>query len=281
MKTLVESIRENCNAIVMETFQSSIARDVIFGTIKGSYEKKNLGRDFLWDQITDADFEELNPEEARKLAYKRDSNECIFWIDGDNDAAFLSWGNYTFRKLDIGYNRREIKSVKAISELSIKAYVLKDAEKFSTREIRKQRQDAKQNALALKENDKIREENINRYRTIINSNKLNNTADTATLMAKLESATQAYEETMKDLRSIDEENMRQRLSAMKELNNLYYNIIAKLDDVAMYKEWVAGGDAEEDSTARWSKEAIKYAKEFDEKIQTLYKKIDYWKGKLA
>lgn len=281
MKTLVDFIKESREEVVLETFQSSIARDVIFGTIKGSYEKKNLGRDFLWDQITDADFEELNPEEARKLAYKRDSNECIFWIDRDNDAAFLSWGNYMFRKLDVEYNRREIKTVKAISELSIKAYVLKDAEKFSTREIRKQRQEAKQNALALKENDKIREENLNKYRTIINSNKLNNTADTATLMAKLESATQTFEEAMKEFRSVDEENMRQRLSAMKELNSLYFVIISKLDDVAMFKEWVAGGNAKEDSTARWSKEAIKYAKEFDEKIQTLYKRIDFWKGKLA
>lgn len=279
MKTLVESIRENCNAIVLETFQSSIARDVIFGTMKGWY-KKDLGRDFLWDQITDADFEELTSEEARKLAYKRDSNECIFWIDRNNNAAFLSWGNYTFRKLCADYIIKQNKTVKAISELSTKAYVLKDAEKFSTREIRKQRQEAKQNALALKENDEIREENINRYRTIINSNKLNNTANTATLMAKLESATQTYEEAMKDLRSIDEENMRQRLTAMKELNSLYANIISRLDDVAMYKEWAGDGDASE-YTARWSKEAIRYAKEFDEEIQKLYKRIDYWKGKLA
>lgn len=280
MKTLVESIRENCNAIVLETFQSSIARDVIFGTMKGWY-KKDLGRDFLWDQITDADFEELTSEEARKLAYKRDSNECIFWIDRNNNAAFLSWGNYTFRKLCADYIIKQNKTVKAISELSTKAYVLKDAEKFSTREIRKQRQEAKQNALALKENDEIREENINRYRTIINSNKLNNTANTATLMAKLESATQTYEEAMKDLRSIDEENMRQRLTAMKELNSLYANIISRLDDVAMYKEWAGNGDASEYNTARWSKEAIQYAKEFDEEIQKLYKRIDYWKGKLA
>lgn len=280
MKTLVDFIKESREEVVLETFQSSIARDVIFGTMKGWY-KKDLGRDFLWDQITDADFEELNPEEARKLAYKRDSNECIFWIDKENDAAFLSWGNYMFRKLDFRYDRREIKTVKAISELSIKAYVLKDAEKFSTREIRKQRQEAKQNALALKENDEIREENLNRYRTIINSNKLNNTANTATLMAKLESATQTFEEAMKEFRSVDEENMRQRLSAMKELNSLYSAIISKLDDVAMYKEWAADGSAREYNTARWSKEAIQYAKEFDEKIQKLYTRIDFWKGKLA
>ena len=280
MKTLVESIRENCNAIVMETFQSSIARDVIFGTMKGWY-KKDLGRDFVWDQITDADFEELNPEEARKLAYKRDSGACIFWIDSDGEAAFLSWGNYMFRKLCSEYNRSKIKTVKAISELSTKAYVLKDSEKFSTREIRKQRQEAKQNALALKENDEVKEENLNRYRTIINSKKLNDTANTATLMAKLESATQAYEEAMKEFRSVDEENMRQRLTAMKELNNLYSNIITKLDDVAMYKEWSDKGNAEEDSTARWTKAAIEMAKEFDEKIQRLYTRIDLWKGKLA
>ena len=59
-------------------------------------------------------------------------------------------------------------------------------------------------------------------------------------MAKLESVTQAYEEAMKDLRSVDEENMCERLSAMRDLNILYSNIIAKLDDVALYKEWVAG-----------------------------------------
>lgn len=280
MKTFVEHLNESLEQAVLETFQSSIARDVIFGKMKGWY-KKDLGRDFLWDQITDADFEELTPEEARKLAYKRDSNANIYWIDVDGEPVFMSWGNYMFRKLCAEYRMNQIKNVKAISELAAKAYVLKDAEKFSTREIRKQRQEAKQNALALKENDKIREENINRYQTIINSKKLNNTANTATLMAKLESATQAYEEAMKDLRSVDEENMRQRLSAMKDLNILYSNIIAKLDDVALYKEWTASGDAEEDSTARWSKAAVEMAKEFDEKIQKLYKKIDFWKGKLA
>lgn len=281
MKTFVEHLNESLERAVLETFQSSIARDVIFGTMKGWY-KKDLGKDFLWDQITDADFEELTPEEARKLAYKRDSNECIFWIDGDNHAAFVSWGNYMFRKLDGRYNMREVRSVKTISTIVIKAYVLKDAEKFSTREIRKQRQEAKRNALALKENDEIREENINRYRTIINNNQINKTANTATLMAKLESVTQAYEEAMKEYRSVDEENMRLRLSAMIELNTLYSNIIVKLDDVAMYKEWANDPDGNDpSSSSRWSKEALKYAKLFDERIQELYNRITYWNGKLA
>ena len=280
MKTFVEHLNESLEQTLLETFQSSIARDVIFGTMKGWY-KKDLGRDFLWDQITDADFEELNPEEARKLAYKRDSNECIFWIDRDGEAAFISYGNYMFRKLCAGYKMNQIKTVKAISELAAKAYVLKDYEKLSTREIRKQRQEAKQNALALKENDKVKEENLNRYRTIINSKKLNDTANTAALMAKLDAATQTYEEAMKEFRSVDEENMRQRVSAMIEVNKVYASMLAKLDDIAIYKGWIEDGDAEEDSTARWSKEALKYAKEFDAWIDELNKKITYWKGKLA
>lgn len=175
MKDLKEHITDAILANLVESITSPKLVDVFTYNGKLAYQFKQwLSRGMQWDKITDEDIVELSPEEARNIAYKRNSNDYILWLDGEGKFMAKTVGNYLVLFEPINYNMKNQyhrNTVNSISNLASKAYLI--PEKFDTREMRRIREEQKRGALALMDDAQVAKDNLRRYRDILNNKKIN------------------------------------------------------------------------------------------------------------
>lgn len=283
MKSLASFVNENMSTSVCESFAAPTAQK-IFDALKMKWEQKSLGITLQWDKIPEECFHEITPEEGKKLAYQRNSVADIFWFY-KGELTFRSYGNFSWRMYGVNRYAGRIKSVKKISEISDSAIWVEDAEKYSTNALRKERAEQKKGALALKAAEDVKNENIERYQTAVALIKLEKSANEATMVAKLNTATEEYTQAVSDLVSHEAETLHMRVSAIEEINRIYSNIVWQIEDLTRRKDQSersrrTGRDSY-DTTSRYMNNIVEQAKLIDQQIQTMRDKIAYWKGKLA
>ena len=283
MKSLSTYVNEGLSLNMFESFEAPTAQR-IFDGLAAKWQQKDLGRTLQWDKIPEEAFEEMTPEEARKLAYQRNSTADIFWFDG-NELIYRSYANFSWHQF-CGYRRYgKVKTVKRISEVATTAILLKDSEKYSTTALRKDRAEQKANALALKSAEDVRKENLERYNSAIAEVKLEKSANEATIVAKLNAATEEYTQAVSDMISHDAETLSVRVKAIEEVNKLYSNVVWNIEELTRHKENSEHarrkGYGTYDTTSNYMNNLVEQSKIIDEQIQVMRDKIAYWRGKLA
>ena len=283
MKSLATFVNENMSCAVCEEFAAPSAQK-IFNGIGRKYEQKALGITLQWDKIPEECFHEITPEEGKKLAYQRNSTADIFWFE-DDKVTFRSYGNFSWHIYGSTRFYGRVKSVKKISEISDSAIWIENSEKYSTNALRKERAEQKQGALALKAAEDVKNENIERYQKALALIKLEKSADEATMVAKLNIATEEYTQAVSDLVSHEAETLHMRVSAIEEINKIYSNIVWQIEDLTRRKETSERsrkrGLEGYDTTSKYMNNIIEQAKLIDKQIENMRAKIAYWKGKLA
>lgn len=147
-------------AVINESYGSNTLA-ILFKNTR--YLPSYVKHELKWDKITDSDIEIMSPKDAAKLAYKdlkksSFTSQFIIWVDDSDEIVAVTDGLYIYYGYKIG------KSVRTISKAYIKeAIVIKDANRFSTVELKQTRRQQKQGALALKDDVDIAYENRKRY----------------------------------------------------------------------------------------------------------------------
>lgn len=284
MKSLSVYVNESLERSLFESFEAPSAQK-IFNGIKRKWYQKALGVTLQWDKIPEECFRELTPEEAKRIAYQRNSTADIFWFDENGDVLFRSYGNFSWTAFYYDKYFGKVKSVKRISELSASAIMIENSEKYSTSTLRKERAEQKRGAIALKAAEDVKNENIERYQTAVALIKLEKSADEATMVAKLNTATEEYTQAVSDLVSHEAETLAMRVSAIEEINKIYSNIVWQIEELTRRKEQSEtsrkSGLGGYDTTSRYMNTIIEQAKLIDEQIKHMRDRIAFWKGKLA
>jgi hypothetical protein len=283
MKSLATFVNEGMSTSLFETFSAPTAQK-IFDAMKMKWEQKSLGVTLQWDKIPEECFHEITPEEGKKLAYQRNSIADIFWFS-NGELTFRTYGNFSWHMYGVNPRAGRIKSVKKISEISDSAIWIENAEKYSTNALRKERAEQKQGALALKAAEDVKNENIERYQKAVALIKLEKSADEATMVAKLNIATEEYTQAVSDLVSHEAETLHMRVSAIEEINEIYSNIVWQIEDLTRRKETSERsrkrGLEGYNTTSKYMNNIIEQAKLIDKQIENMRAKIAYWRGKLA
>lgn len=234
MKPLHQFINEAMiECPVFESFGSTIVGEILSKLKKSLYESKNLLSMFKWDEITDDDIEKVTPEEARKLAYKKDSNAVILWISSDNELLADTVGHYSIvlhsKANDIGLWWDNCKTVRKLASNADYAIVIKDPDKFSTAKLRELRREMKRDALAFKTEEQVKEENMKKFEKMKQQMILDKDANSATLEAKFEKAKAIYDECATAIENI--EILKDKVKYFGELNDKFLNLLGCFEDI--------------------------------------------------
>lgn len=209
IKTFTEYLNEN--EILNESFKAEFFKELStnqkFKNVLKSRDKYTIA----WDKIQDSDLIEMTPRDALKLTKSRSNNHektIVFWFD-ENDVLLgtscLDWiapdSTYIFTS-----SRRSSKllygTVTTISRASTKAIVIdpNSMERLSTKELRSERWNSKQDAVAFKYACEIAEDNRKRYSDIIATNKVKNKIpDFKIYYDKIEEINVKYQEIFTEL----------------------------------------------------------------------------------
>lgn len=248
MKNLTEYIAEAFDSTLLtESIASQKVRDVFTekdGKLNYYFTNRYggmLAREMQWDKLTDADVEEMSTEEARKLAYKKDSDAYILWLDAKGKFQARTMGNYMIL-MDRSLDRWVRKTVKSVSMACDRALVVKEPDKFQTREIRMERTKQKQGALALMSAADVAKQNIERYKDLLRQKQLQefNLGDVvaqveavlkkyAQMVANISSnlvATNDYKQVTRDLDDIE--------SDMQKIMSVFKQVISRKADYDRY-----------------------------------------------
>ena len=219
MKSLSTFVNESINSSILESFGSAGIGST-FKNLKGGLDRWAMSY-FAWDKITDEDYEFVTPDEAKRMAYKRDSGDVFIWFEGsrwsegnefkENDRPVcFSIGTYMIQFFNhsvsghYGTGRRGNKySVKNLAENADKVILIKDPNRFITHELKRARREAKENALALKDCYTIAKENQERYKKLLAEKSLERDANTATIDARIKAITDEYTEFITDITSLE------------------------------------------------------------------------------
>lgn len=248
MKNLTEHIAEAFGlSMLTESIASQKVRDVFTdkdGKLNYYFTNRyggTIAREMQWDKLTDADVEEMSTEEARKLAYKKDSDAYILWLDANGKFQARSFGNYMIL-MDSGLSRWVRNTVKSVSMACDHALVVKDPDKFQTREIRSERTRQKQGALALMSAADVAKQNIERYKDLLRQKQLQefNMGDVvsqveavlkkyAQMVANISSnlvSTNDYKQVTRDLDDIE--------SDLQKIMSVFKRVISRKADYDQY-----------------------------------------------
>ena len=178
----LENLTDKIAEKVFESFGSEKLADVFRnrnGKITGLFGV--IGREMQWDKILDDDIEEMSTEDARKLAYKKNSDDYIVWLDNEGKFLGRSIGNFWVFIPYTPYTRNIRNTVKSLSISADKALVIKDPSRFDTRDLRRQRNEQKRGALALMDDAQVLKDNLKRYKEVIDDHRMSemNLSDTA------------------------------------------------------------------------------------------------------
>lgn len=251
MKPLHQFINEAMfECPVFESFGSQLVGEILSKLPKNKYTSKYLLSMFKWDEITDNDIEKVTPEEACKLAYKRDSDAVVLWISADGELIATTWGHYDIRYMTkaeiMGIGWDNCKSVKKLSTFAEYAIVIKDPDKFSTAKLRELRREMKRDALALKTEEEVKAENMKKFEKMKQQMTIEKDANSATLDAKLEKAKSSYNECSEAIDKM--ELLKDKVKYLVELNEKFNEVLDEFDRAILSVE-----DMESYET-KWSKE---------------------------
>lgn len=226
MKQISEFILEQLDCI-NESIASTIVNKWL-DTYKSNFDFRLLKRSFQWDKITDEDLQEFSTYDAKKLAYKRNSTQDIFWCD-ENDI-IIGWtsGNFRWNVFDYG-KFHKIKSIMPIINAADHAYIVD--EKFSTNDLRKTRKEARENALALKTEEQVRKENIVRYQNILRDKKIEDGSMFADIKARFEITTERYNSIFENLDPMDEKNFSLKIEMLKNISKAYVDVLNNIESL--------------------------------------------------
>lgn len=250
MKSLSTIVKENLNIdsnILNESFASN-KLSTIFSINKNSVEAKYFMRMLQWDKVTDDDIEVLSCEDARKIAYKRDSFDLILWIRGskslditeEDKVIAASFGCFDVRIINknaysiLPTKYRNI-SAKLLSTVCDKAIYIKDDSKFSTRELRAARSSAKENALALRDCQSIAEENRARYEQLKAEKTIGDDVNVVSIKAKVENVSALYMNFV-DKFFVPGEDLKAKIFEFNKVNGLFSDIMEKFELIIRWSE---------------------------------------------
>lgn len=243
-----------------------------YGKVSGEF--RPIEKEMQWDKITDADVEEMSTEEARKLAYKRNSDVYILWIDGGGTFLGRSFGNYN---LYVAWNfrRSNYETVRSISLASDKALVIRDPDKFTTRELRAERAEAKKGALALMDAAQVAKDNMKRYKAILDERRFSD-INFGDVVEQVRKVTENYSKLIGDITDdmVSSTNYRETIKSLEDIEGSYHKIMDVfkniLDRYKSYNDWKKYQNDEMIDWAR--KNAI-------EQVNVLQKLIDTFNSK--
>lgn len=229
---------------VFESFGSTIVGEILSKLKKSLYESKCLLLMFKWDEITDDDIEKVTPEEARKLAYKKDSNAVILWISSDNELIADTVGHYSIvlhsKANSIGLQWYNCKTVKKLAPNADYAIVIKDPDKFSTAKLRELRREMKRDALAFKTEEEVKVENMKKFEKMKQQMTIEKDANSATLEAKFEKAKASYNECAEAIGNM--EILKDKVKYMNQLNDEFGIVLRRFDDaIYQVEDWEVYG----------------------------------------
>ena len=245
MKTLTSIVNESIERAVLESFGSE-KLSAAFKNLNGKY--RDVMRSIAWDKLTDEDYEVLSPEDAKKLAYKRDSNEVFVWFTGapgneiepNDKPVCVTNGNYMIRFFNwaasgpFGTGRRgDHHTVKNVAENCEKALHILKPENLMTSELRRARAEAKSNALALKSCYDIARENQERYKKLLAEKSLERDANTATLDARIKEISDEYTAFITEITSLETVTS----DAIRAITAVNQNYTAVLDEYKSALFW--------------------------------------------
>ena len=250
-----------------ESFGSSIVNDWR-DKLGRSYWNTFFSKMAQWDKITDDDLEYLDAEAARKLAYKRNASVELVWVDAEKKPVGVSTGNYSFAALD--YNIGKCRNLMPIVRYSTGAYLIPD--KFLSGTIRKEREEARNGALALKSEKEVRNENLRRYEEILSSNAIKDDAKYIAARTQFQEATEIYKTVFDNLKYGDAKEMLSQAKYLKEVSDAYDAILVYMESLT--NTW----NNIEDDKAGGFKPSSFLRKEFKRYLDDFYKYVKKFKA---
>lgn len=231
MKSLYKYLTEQ---MISESFASDALRNLFFSMRPRVRNDNSFSNHYpMWDKITDNDIKRLDIEEAKKRMRSRKEPGYLIWFKNDgNRFRGITWGCDVVMTYDGSYKNVTASSIADDSE---GAYEIEDVFKFIRSDIRKDRAEAKRDAVALISYDKIKSENLARYEKKLA--KLRNPG--------LESVLKIYKDAMEIYKNVTDKYIAKFVSIMQEGNGSFFSmksewerlnkiIIAMASDINMY-----------------------------------------------
>lgn len=201
------AVYESTN-FINESFKAEFFKELSTNQKFKNVLKSRYKYTIAWDKIQDSDLIEMTPRDALKLTKSRSNNTIVFWFDESDvllGTSCSDWlapdSTYIFTS-----SRRPSKplygTITTISRASTKAIVIdpNSMERLSTKELRSERWNSKQDAVAFKYAYTIAEENRKRYSDIIATNKVKNKIpDFKIYYDKIEEINVKYQEIFTEL----------------------------------------------------------------------------------
>ncbi len=270
-----EYITESLERIVTESLGSSKLADIFKDRSGKVSVPRYIDNELQWDKITDDDLEEVSVDEARKLAYKKSEDYYIIWLNSAGTIIGRTIGSWKVFSVNHWRGKPEYGTAKAMSYGANMAILVKDYGKFETRELRNARQQAKKDALALKSNAEVAEENIKRYKALLNEKRLQeiNFGDVVDTVKKV---TENYAELIGAINDdvVCSDSFEETIRLLQDLETAYHNIMEVfkqvLDKFHTYERWK---EMQNDSIVDWARRDI------IEGVNKLQKLIDKFNDK--
>jgi len=236
MKTLEQFLTES---LVTEAFASSIMENIIWKDVL-HYNGATMPQ---WSKIKDSDLTEVTYDEAIKMYRKKDA-PYIFWVSKntwhipEGKIALITWGTDIVWAL-WGTLTRGTSTKAVIDSISCeKAYVLANPSDFIRWKIQDERRIAREGAKALMSAEAVRNENLKRYKLILDERRTGTHEEVA---KKMEEAMNIYSETVKNFivkySDMLAANSPSRITIKKLYEKLTININSMLNSAQSFEYW--------------------------------------------
>lgn len=277
MKSLSEYISEG---LLIESFGSDIIRELLpksFVQDRWAYFKN---WQLQWDKVKDSDLVEVDETTARKLQRMQKETHYILWVAEYSPSwrgerkpmiVLITCGGDVISY--IGRRERNMSTKAYIDNFSIiKAYDVKNWQGLLRKNLVDIRAQQKDGALALKDPETVRAENMERYEKIIAQH---NTPDDAEVAGIIKNAMNTYSQIMKQLGDKLAEAMTsdapspsvyKLMEKSRQLNSIINDMLSKAHS---YKYWSKNGGFD-------PRNAKEYADKISETAQQIEKLgVDY------
>jgi hypothetical protein len=278
MKTLTEYVNES---LVQEAFSSDIFRD-FFRHFRDKARRGHRVRwaALQWDKIKDSDLVKLTKDEALKRMRSRKDPGYLLWV---SERGFPRTGWPRDRKDTFSYNGITYGwdvimsydgslSINAnnIADTANYAYEVVDPQRFFCKEMQVKRREAREGALALKDPEKVKEENLQRYKEALAKM---HTPEASTLVSKLEEIAEMYKNVMDKYVTHFAGKMQEDTPSyvmvsdlLSKINSEFLSIMRSMANIKNYSE----------ARPDW---ANNYYKDFNNLVQRLEKLINDYMSK--
>lgn len=203
------------NYILMESFQSDILRTLYLSLKPRAREGRSYYYDGdrpMWDKIKDSDLTKLTKDEAlKRMRSRKEPGYLIWFLNNGTSCGGVTWGCDVIITFDGYYKGVTANSVAYDCD---GAYELNNPTNFIRTDLQKARREAREGALALKNFDKVKAENLERYEKALA--KLHNPGT--------ENVTKLFTETMEIYKNLVDKYVAKFVSIMQEGNGSFYSI---------------------------------------------------------